>query len=188
MYRVTEVIGYHPAPFLIKWREKHGDKYCDKVRKEALHNGTVIDNLVQDDINKPALSSALVGYPGTESGNCMVAWGSFKAKHPDVFELMVKYKENMQKELILGDLVGHPDFILSDEIIDLKTSKQVDMSHWMQVAQYAYMTNQLTTDTTGKRWIDKISILRLDKYDETGKFEYVSLEEPFISFWQKEFH
>ena len=180
--RVSQVLDYFSEPYLVKW--KLGNKDWQKVSEEALRVGTLVDKMVQDSIN--GVGYEVVG--GTPEAKAMDAWQKFREDRPDVIERMAKHKSNMQRELVLGDLVGHPDFILDNEVIDLKTSKQVSKSHWMQTAQYYHMAN-LQTRGTGCDDISmigaKISILRLDKL--TGEYEYKTLEEPFISFWQRKF-
>lgn len=168
--RVTEVLDYFAEPYLVKWKLKNKD--WETVGKEALRVGSLVDKMVQDSINGQGYE--VVG--GTPEANCMQAWQKFIAEKPEVFERLKMFKGNMQRELVLGELVGHPDFILDDEIIDLKTSKSVSKSHWMQTSQYALMAGG---------GIKKISVLRVDKL--TGEYEYRTLEEPFITFWQRKF-
>lgn len=207
MPRVSEVLDYFAEPYLVAWKLKNKD--WQKVSDESLRVGTIVDELVQADIN------GVMAVDGSgfndQIRNCVTAWVKFKSAHTDVYTKLIKYKANMQRELVLGDLVGHPDFILDDEVIDLKTSKQISKSHWMQTAQYAHMVMSQTilvhakgirfpekmvpgavieaysTEdlTIFKQEIKKISILRLDK--ATGEYEYKTLEEPFITFWQRKF-
>lgn len=176
--RVTEVLDYFAEPYLVKWKLKNKD--WETVGKEALRVGSLVDKMVQDSINGQGYE--VIG--GTPEANCMKAWQKFIAEKPEVFERLKKFNGNMQRELVLGDLVGHPDFILDDEIIDLKTSKSVSKSHWMQTSQYGFMYDYSRMNDTADR-IKKISVLRLDKL--TGEYEYRTLEEPFITFWQRKF-
>ena len=183
MPRVSEVLDYFAEPYLVAWKLK--TKGWEKVSQEALEIGSILDQTIQDDINGK-LIDLIITDPKID--NCWKAWTKFKRERPDVLERLVKYKANMQRELTLGDLVGHPDFILDDEVIDLKTSKQVSKSHWMQTAQYYHMANQQPQgvgcdDICWAR--AKISILRLDKL--TGEYEYKTLEQPFVEFWQRKF-
>lgn len=184
--RVSSVLDFFCEPYLLKWKLTNKD--WQKVSERALVVGSMIDNAVQADINQNGTSSLY--HTDTDINNCWKAWEKFKKERPDVLARLITYKQNMQMELVLGDLVGHPDFILDDEVIDLKTSKQVSKSHWMQTAQYAHMTMEdrfaaLLAGGIDNSAITKISILRLDKL--TGEYEYKTLEEPFISFWQRKF-
>ena len=194
MPRVTEVIDYFQEPYLVNWKLRVGKAKAKKFSQQALDIGSYVDKFVSDDIfgrDFPGLSDLTNNYDEETAEyitNCIDGWKNFKKDYPVVLEAMRKHKDNMQKELILGDLVGHPDFILGDEICDLKTSKQVSKSHWMQTAQYAKMFDSWYIDVgidVGPR-IRKISILRLDKID-AGDYEYKILKEPFIKFWQSKF-
>jgi len=188
MLRVSEVIRYHPPPFLTKWEAKKGWKECERIREEALEIGSEVDWLVRADVNGKTGTEGC----GDEVRNCMKAWENFKASPEGgrFFEQAVKNRSNMQKELILDDLIGHPDFIFDDELPDLKTSKSINLSHWMQVAQYAKMRDHhVLLEGIPVPWlkIKTISILRLDKYDERGVWEYKTLGELFITSFQEMF-
>lgn len=172
MPRVSEVLDYFCEPYLVKWKLKNKD--WEKVSKDATTIGSLIDGMVQMDIN--GLPVGLTEHP--EASNCWKAWLKFKEENPKVYERMVKHRYNMQKELVLGNLTGHPDFLLDDEqeVVDLKTSKRVSKSHWMQTAQYGKMAYG------GAK---RITILRVCKL--TGEYELVSLEGAEVEFWRKKF-
>jgi len=184
--RVSQVIDHLAEPYLVSWKLKNKD--YEKISAEALTIGSFIDQYVKDDLN--GVERLPGAYP-INVANCVKAWFKFKEDRPDVVERLVKYRHNMQRELVLGDLVGHPDFILDDEVIDLKTSKRISKSHWMQTAQYAWMWEKInkhpafTKTYVGFTTMKKISVLRLCK--ETGTYEYRTLEEPFFTFWQRKF-
>lgn len=183
MPRVSEVLDYFAEPYLVAWKLKTKD--WQKVSEEALRVGTIVDGAVQAGINTGSYAHVTDDLPVATS---LRAWEKFKVERPEIVERLIKYRHNMQRELVLGDLVGHPDFILDDEVIDLKTSKQVSKSHWMQTAQYATMYDHSRLDAwqlANGCGVKRISILRLDKL--TGEYEYKTLEEPFISFWQRKF-
>ncbi len=213
MLRVSEVLNYHPAPFLVKWEKRKGWAQCQRIREEALDIGTEVDRRIRWDLTHPKPSDTVPGYHTYEVGNCMKAWTNFKASPEGgrFYIKAVRFKANMQKELVLDDLMGHPDFIFDDELPDLKTSKSINISHWMQVAQYAKMINdgpyvysknsnvsacsprafalqQAQQEMDNKNIIKRISILRLDKYDERGVWEYKVLGEPFIGMLQEQFN
>lgn len=184
--RVSQVIDYFAEPYLVAWKLKNKDH--QKVSEEALRVGTIVDTAVQYMINNPNCTAGGILADDRPVINALTAWQKFTVDRPDVLERLIKYRHNMQRELILGDLVGHPDFILDDEVIDLKTSKRISKSHWMQTAQYATMWDKMNLDAwqeANRCGIKRISILRLDK--ETGDYEYRTLGEPFITFWQKKF-
>ena len=186
--RVSEVLSYFQEPYLVAWKLRTKD--WKKVGQAAMDVGSEVDQYVQDSING---EHPPVKPTNEKVSNCVAAWHKFSADHPEFITKARKFKSNMQRELTLGTLTGHPDFIFDDELPDLKTSKQISKSHWMQVAQYAWMyANSLsmterTKEHLGFGVIKRISILRLDKFDPEGKYEYQVLEEPMITFWQQAF-
>jgi len=190
MFRVSEVLNYFAPPYLVKWKLKVGVAEATRISNDALVVGTIVDEYVRDFISYGEEKNTGSFWPEVAKvpvKNCIMAWNNFIEDHPEFFKKAQKFKHNMQKELKLGDLVGHPDFIFDDELPDLKTSKSINKSHWMQVAQYAKMNNCHTKAPQYGPYITKISILRLDKYDPKGVYEYKVLEEPFITFWQSKF-
>ena len=207
MPRVSEVLDYFAPPYLVKWKLRVGVAEAKRISDEALMIGTAVDKMIRDEINEVKVVHEI---NNSKIINCISAWKRFKQDHPEFLVKAKKFKNNMQKELKLGDLVGHPDFIFDDELPDLKTSKSINKSHWMQTAQYAHMyekTHWIMSNNTAEvkelfpgniievdepsaishPKINKISILRLDKFDPNGLYEYKVLEEPFISFWQSKF-
>jgi len=187
--RVSEVLDYFQEPYLVNWKLRVGVKEAKRISQEALAVGTAVDQMVQLDITGPAPDVPKDG----PIHNCMKAWQNFKQTDEGkvFFNKAYKFSANMQRELVLGDLTGHPDFIFDDELPDLKTSKSINKSHWMQVAQYAWMEMAYRTindpPAVDRPSINKISILRLDKNDPDGHYEYQVLEEPFLTFWQGKF-
>lgn len=181
MPRVSEVIDYIQEPDLVKWKLKVGKVKAEAISREALQIGTQVDQIIQDELN----GRDVVADVSEAVANCLKGWIKFKRENPGVFARMRENRAKMQTELTLGDLTGHPDFILGDEVCDLKTSKSINKTHWMQTAQYGYMYDRMEKRLNPH--IRKISILRLDKTSNVGAYDYKVLEEPFISFWQRQF-
>ena len=186
MPRVTEVLDRFPEPAVVSWKVRVGAEKAKEISDEALDIGSIVDGLIQQHINGNYKGCPYGPEDYPEVHSCMNAWNNFLTNHPWFIGKVV----SIQDELKLDDLVGHPDIILKDEICDIKCSKAIRKSYWMQTAQYAYMKNMTPTIDDGKRFaidktIKRISILRLDK--ATGEYEYKFLEEPFITFWQSKF-
>lgn len=190
MPRVSEVLDYFKPPYLIAWELRVGKVKAEEIRQAALRVGSAVDLYVYNNVwEKDQPKVELEGEELEQFNNCTKAWSNFIKDHPEFYAKAKKFKANMQKELVLGDLVGHPDFIFDDELPDLKTSKSISKSHWMQTAQYARMYDCSKCEWSYEKPINgikRISILRLDK-NEAGVYEYKVLEEPFITFWQEKF-
>lgn len=178
--RVSEILDRFPEPYLIEWKMKKGAEECKRISDEALMIGTYVDAYVQADINgmvnewKPTENVAI--------NNCILAWNNFKKDRPEFFERAKQFKDRMQAELTMDDLVGHPDFIFDDELPDLKTSSSISKTHWMQTAAY-----QMMAEKKYGLHIEKISILRLDKKNPNGLYEYKSLDRRYAKFWLSRF-
>ena len=165
MSRVTEVMDYLTEKELLDYFLRTSKAKREAIGKEALRIGTLVDEMVGSDIKDG-------GYliPGEELqiANCMKAWEKFKVEEP----WMVPSIASMQDELVDGELVGHPDFIIQQEhrvgIIDLKTSKSIYPRYWTQCAQYLHMK---WPRLVGNHFI---GVLRLDK--ETGLYEYKEID------------
>ena len=185
MPRVTEVLDRFPEPAVVSWKVRVGAEKAKEISDEALDIGSIVDGLIQQHINGNYKGCPYGPEDYPEVHSCMNAWNNFLTNHPWFIGKVV----SIQDELKLDDLVGHPDIILKDEICDIKCSKAIRKSYWMQTAQYAKMyENQFKTgllENNIAKKIYRISILRLDK--ATGEYEYKSLEEPFITFWQSKF-
>ena len=165
--RVTQVLDYLTEPELLNWYLKNGKAACKKISEAALRVGTIVDRLIQDDIRDG-------GYllPGEDEpvANCMNAWEKFKAAHPQYLSLITGFQE----ELTDGEVVGHPDIILADQIDDVKTSRAIQPRYWTQTSQYARMAKK-----------SKVGVIRLDK--ETGQFEYKVFGQDLIDYENKVF-
>lgn len=152
MVSVTAVLDYLTEPELLAWYIRMGKAACKKIGDEALQVGKTVDKMIQEDIKGE-------GYllPGEDAPiiNCMGAWEKFKLAHPSYVASIIA----IQEEVIEGEIVGHPDILLADQVDDIKTSRAIHPRHWTQTAKYAGMAKK-----------SKIGILRLDK--ETGEFEY----------------
>lgn len=164
MTRVSEVLDYLTEPELLKWFRNNSKAKVEAIGKEALRVGNIVDQLVQDDIRNNGY--LLVGEE-PQIRSCMMAWELFKKEHPK----FVGSIRSMQDELIRGDIVGHPDFIMEDGIIDLKTSKSIQPRHWTQTAKYLHL--KWGEDIKNKF----IGVLRLDKESGLYEFKMINVED-----------
>lgn len=171
MPRVTEVLGYHTPPELINWIEKNSKKKREAIRDEAFRVGSAVDALVQQDIKDG-------GYLSPEGDspieNCLAGWEAFKKEHP-LFVDTVDASQ-MQRDLKVGNLTGHPDFVIRRGstwgVMDLKCASGIRPTYFTQCAAYTDMIKTLD----GLDSPSFIGVVRLDKKD-AGRFEYVEITD-----------
>lgn len=160
MVSVTTVLDYLVDKKLLGWIEKNSKAKRKAITDEALRIGTEVDLLVQQDIKE---GGYLLPEGDSKIESCMMAWEKFK-KDYEGFTLTI---DSIQKELVLGDIVGHPDIITLDGgIVDIKTSRSIYPKYWIQTAQYSEMVG------VRPRWI---AILCLDK--ESGNYTYQEMRD-----------
>lgn len=160
--RVTKVLDYLTEPELLNWYITKGKAACKKIGDEALRIGSAVDRMIQEDIKGEGY---LVPEEDAPIVNCMSAWEKFKADHPGYLASITGFQE----ELTDGEIVGHPDIILADQIDDIKTSRAIQPRYWTQTSKYAKMANK-----------SKVGVLRLDK--ESGLYEYKVFGQDVIDY------
>ncbi len=168
MTSVTTVLGYMTDPILLGWFLNKGKAACKKIGDEAKRVGSAVDKMVQEDILGRGY---VVPENEPEIASCMSAWEKFKKDFPE-FVPSVKV---MQVELVDGEVVGHPDFVISRPtgcgIVDLKTSKAIHPNYWTQTAKYGQMALKMGIMPD----FSFIAVLRLDKV--SGAYEYREIAE-----------
>lgn len=157
MIRVTQVLEYFPEPELVAWQLRVGKVKAQQVGDEAKRIGSLVDKLIQVDINTGHLVIP-AGELAVES--CLNGWVKFKQERPEKIASI----RAIQTELTDQEVVGHPD-IEADEaeawsIGDIKTSSMIRPKYWTQVAKYGQMKS-LQGIVPVKPWY--VWILRLDK-------------------------
>lgn len=178
MYSVTQILDYFQPRPLVDWKLRMGKTKCERISKEALNIGSMVDKLVQEDVTKGTFE--IPKDAPVQVSNCMAGWCAFKDKHGT----LVSKIKRLQAELIHYDVLGHPDIIIEDddfiEILDIKTSKSIRETYWVQTGQYMWM--EMNTRPYELKKKDKfISILRLDK-EVAGKFQYERLGQDVIEY------
>lgn len=165
--RVTAVLDYLTEPELLAWYLKTGKAACKKISDAALRVGTLVDKMIQEDIKGEGY---LCPAEDTPVENCMAAWEKFKADHPGYMASITGF----QDEVTDGEIVGHPDIILADQIDDVKTSRAIQPRYWTQTSKYAQMAGK-----------SKVGIIRLDK--ETGNYEYKVMGKDVVDYENRVF-
>ena len=152
--RVTRIIDSFSPPELVEWKVRVGKAEANRVSKVALKFGSRVHELIEKDERVSKKDSE-------EVKNCMKAWDSWLAdnNHPMIMNGVTLYDEARQ-------IAGTPDFMVGPELVDIKTSREVKASHFIQLGGYASMMVSRPT---------KVSILRLDK--QAGIYECVDNEK-----------
>lgn len=167
MPSVTEVIDYMVEPELLNWMLRTGAAKRKAIQDEALRVGTVVDTLIQADLKGQEYTP---NPDDKQVYNSMCAWEKAKEKYPWLKE----GKAQIQKELICGEIVGHPDLIieLPDRwgVIDFKSASSIRPKYWTQVCKYLQMEASLSG-----RELGFVGVLRLDK--TTGEPEYIEISD-----------
>lgn len=143
------------------WIENNSKAKRKAIRDEAFRIGTAVDLLVQEDIRD---GGYLVPEGDFPIETCCKAWELFKKDYPD----FVTGVKEMQSELVEGEIIGHPDFILENGIVDLKCATSIRPNYWTQTAKYFRMK-------FGRVNSGMIGVLKLDKV--TGLYEYKTIDD-----------
>ena len=173
MISVTQVLEEFPNKQLVEWMLRDPKK-AKQVGDEAKRIGSATDWFIQQEF-KPVLpldqATPLTPIEQEAVKNCLQAWQTFKQQRPDLIAAVT----GIQTELTDGEIVGHPDLIVQTPerfgIIDVKTSKAIQPTHWVQVAAYLSLHAPLPVMTSVF-----LGVLRLDK--QTGQPEYRELFDP----------
>lgn len=160
MIRVTEVLDYYTEPDLLRWMQRVGKAKAERISREAIDIGTIVDQCIQDEVRTGSYR-----YKDNNQAvlNCLGAWKSFKKEHPGFLEEII----SIQDELTDGKVVGHPDLVMTWGIVDVKTSSGIRPKYWTQTAKYLHMSRH-----KGK---GALAVLRLDK--KTGEYEYRKIDD-----------
>lgn len=166
--RVTEVLGYFKEDWYVRWVHRVGLTEANKIGKEAMKLGTILDEIVKGDGVLPK-----------------------KAKPDTVFahEAFMKWRGIYQpaylrtcprlNAMINGvEVTGEPDFEIPDTTVDLKGAVKISKHYKVQVNVYEYLRrlNGLTPNAN-------VAILRCDK--KTGSYEYwcEPYSKTFVDVW-----
>lgn len=171
MISVTQILETFPEKELVEWKLRVGPVKAKQVSEEAKHIGSATDLKVQADCKGLPQDTfeTLSSVEKVAVESCWQGWQKFKADHPDFLPSLT----GIQQELVQGEYIGHPDFLLKREgwfgVVDLKCASQIRPSHWTQVAAYSWLKDSEHNALS-------LAILRLDK--TTGGYEYVELTDP----------
>ena len=135
MPSVTEVLGYSTPPPLVEWFKRNSKAKSEAIAASTSEIGQGVDTLVQQDIKE---GGYVPPFDSDPMNNCLAGWEKVKTEHPGFIESVTE----MQTELRVGEMVGHPDFIHGTVpwgITDLKCTSGIRTKNWIQTAKYARM-------------------------------------------------
>ena len=169
MIHVTEVLEYCPEPELVAWQLSVGKAKVEKIGTEAKRIGSLVDRWIQQEL-LGELPGALAENE-VESRNCLVGWQQFKQDFSELIASVV----GIQRELVTGDLVGHPDIEIQQGerwgFLDVKCAGAIRPKYWTQTAKYTEMARRMAGTSLPPCFL---GILRLDKRSDLLKnYEYV---------------
>lgn len=171
MPSVTEVLDYSIPPYLAKWFKNNSAAKCDKIGLETAQCGTIVDELIQQDIKNGSYISP-VGFDNAL--RCLAQWEQLKVDHPEFIPSVTE----MQAEIQAMGVTGHPDFIHVSEsewgVTDLKCTSGIRSKNWIQEAQYARMI----MDERGCLFPNFIRTIRLPR--DSSPYEYLEIRDPRI--------
>jgi len=161
--RVTTVLGYFMAPSLVDWKLRVGKSEANRIMKEAQKVGTTVHKIAETGKVPKVMS--------VEVENCVRAYQQWeKETQPNIL-----MRETTVHDSTLG-VAGTFDLFIKHNgasvLVDIKTSKEIKLDHWLQLAAYASMM----LDN-----VDTIAVLRLDK--NMAFYEFI--EKPV---YQKEYN
>lgn len=179
--RATTVLNYFKPPFLVKWMLKNQQKAFEEAIEKGLTDkkiqwGRITTKILEDSSGVGSRVGELIEQEWKEGSfkfkasdnyevrNSMAAWADFKRDYqPEIIDMEVtEYDEGLgiagtrDMRCRISGIVG---------ILDLKTSKAIHLTYWLQTCFYRKAGED---ERDQECWI-----LRLDK--ETGMYEFESL-------------
>lgn len=152
--RVTRILDYFAPPELVDWKVRVGKKEASRVSKVATTFGTRVHSLIE-------LSEAPKKSDKEEVKNCIQAFNSWKTDY-GISEIKNGVTMFCDKRMIAGT----PDFMIGNTLVDIKTSREVKATNFIQLGAYASLMSECPKS---------LAILRLDK--TIGVYEYVTNEK-----------
>lgn len=157
---VTEILDYFQEPELVAWKVKVGLTDANKISRLAAKTGSRVHELINTEWKTG--SYKLKTADNSEVRSCMEAWARFKKDYdPTIISMEDELKHDYYK------VIGHQDIrclINGERRIDIKTSGEVRLKHWLQLGGYELCDPLYLA-----------AILRLDR--NIGTYEYVTSED-----------
>ena len=186
--RVSTVNDYFAEPFLIKWSRKNGFEEADIITKEAAAVGSAIDAHIQNDVwGEERVKVECPKKLEQKYLNCVAGWEKFKLEHPEELQNIREFRVNMQREIEMDNLVGHPDWFSHTKLLDFKNASS---EKWpLQVKKGYRIQTSIYTKVLNTKYGTRIAtngVVVLDRH-VAGNYLFVEWGEPFITFWQRKF-
>ena len=162
--RVTEVLDYFKEPWYTNWVVRVGKREGNRVSKAALKVGTRVDEYIKTYAKGELGSAKRKEKPEVES--CLQAFEKWEKVYQPA---SIKPCTRLFATIDGIEVTGEPDLMIDDVLVDIKTSKHIDIKMWVQVNMYQYLS-EMRSAYIGLT-PPKVGILRLDK--TTASYEYV---------------
>ena len=153
---ITEVIDYFKPPHLIAWMIKNKD--YEEIGEKAMEIGSRVDELCLEDWKSRHLGYQLLKEDSEQVRLAMSAWDKWKHDYNGIYMDIKAMQETVYYDEL--GVAGTLDIRTSIAIIDIKVSKSIRHSNWIQVGMY-----------NRAHYLLKLYILRLSK--ETGNYSFV---------------
>lgn len=151
--RITRILDYFPHPDLVDWKIDVGRREARRVSTAATNIGDNVDEYVKQKL----LGGKLPKLKTQEAKNCLEAFESWVAAYSPV----LKVGETVFDDALM--VAGTPDLIWNDTLIDIKCSREIKHSYWLQTEFYARCLG-----------VQYKAVLRLDK--NLAMFEYKKMK------------
>lgn len=167
--RITRILGFFQPPFLVDWIMRVGKAQAKRIANHAAKIGTRVGELIEKEWKEGVYKFKAADDYAVK--NCMKAWADFKRDHqPEILDMEVtEYDEEL-------GVAGTRDIRCRINgvhgVLDLKSSKSIHLTYWIQTVFYRRSWNKLA-EARGEQPMEECWILRLDK--ETGMYEFQSL-------------
>lgn len=157
--RVTTVLHFFTPEDLVKWGLKVGKKEHGEITKLAMKIGTRVDKISTAIMDNKKWAITKKDHPAVR--NCVEGFQRWlKEENPVINDYQVTCKDDSLM------IAGTRDIRINNyTIVDVKCSGRINLSYWIQIGTYAFLSGLP---------IKRLGILRLDKL--TGDYEYKEIE------------
>lgn len=159
---ITTVLDYFKEPWYTDWVVRVGKREANRVSRNALLVGGRVDEVIKAYVNGGKIKSE----KKLEVESCLQAFEKWEKVYQPA---SIKTCTRLFAKIEGIEVTGEPDLMIDNVLVDIKTSKRIDIKMWVQVNMYQYLS-EMRSAYIGLT-PPKVGILRLDK--TTASYEYV---------------